>query len=324
MECNGVMYKLLKILVLLCLSTSLYGAGGRNEAIKPLPLEQELNLELVALGERLFHDTRLSHDNSISCASCHELSTGGTDRLDKSVGVGGAKGGIKAPTVYNSGFNFVQFWDGRAITLEDQAAGPIHDPLEMASNWLEVISKLSADPQMVEFFHDLFPQGITEEAIVTAIAEFERSLVTANSRFDRWLRGDDEAITPLELRGYRLFENYGCISCHQGVNVGGNLYAYMGAMGDYFADRGSQVTKADLGRFNVTKRGEDKHFFKVPSLRLAAVNYPYFHDGFTKTLSEAVRIMGRYQLGREIPPDEIAAIVAFLHTLVGEHPRLKL
>jgi cytochrome c peroxidase len=318
-----MMHKLLNILVLLYLSASLYGADVKNEAIKPLPLEPRLDLKLVALGDRLFHDTRLSQDNSISCASCHVLSTGGTDRLAGSIGVGGAKGGIKAPTVYNSGFNFVQFWDGRAITLEEQAAEPVHNPLEMASNWPEVLNKLRADPQMVEAFHELFKDGVTEEAIVASIAEFERSLVTANSRFDRWLRGDDQAITPLELRGYRLFKNYGCISCHQGVNVGGNLYAYMGAMGDYFADRGSKITEADLGRFNVTKKVADKHFFKVPSLRLAAINFPYFHDGETKTLAEAVQVMGRYQLGREIPPDEIDAIVAFIHTLVGEHPRLK-
>jgi cytochrome c peroxidase len=319
-----MMRNLLNILMLLCLSASLYGADVRNEAISPLPLEQELNLKLVALGDRLFHDTRLSQDNSISCASCHVLSTGGTDRLARSVGVGGAKGGIKAPTVYNSGFNFVQFWDGRANTLEEQATGPVHNPIELASNWPEVINKLKTDPQMVEAFNALFAQGITEKAIVAAIAEFERSLVTANSRFDRWLYGDDEVITSYELFGYQLFKNYGCISCHQGVNVGGNLYAYMGAMGDYFADRGSKITEADLGRFNVTKKVEDKHFFKVPSLRLAAINYPYFHDGSVDTLSEAVRIMGRYQLGREIPPDQINAIVAFLHSLVGQHPRLKL
>jgi len=147
--------------------------------------------------------------------------------------------------------------------------------------------------------------------------------VTTNSRFDRWLRGDDDAINAFELRGYQLFKNYGCISCHQGQNVGGNLYAYMGAMGDYFAERGRKITESDFGRFNVTKKVEDKHFFKVPSLRLAAINPPYFHDGSVNTLSEAVRIMGRYQVGREIPPDEIEAIVIFLHSLVGEHRRLK-
>jgi len=298
-------------------------AGARNEPISPLPLEQELSPGLVALGDRLFHDTRLSQDNSISCASCHQLSTGGTDRLARSTGVGGALGGIKAPTVYNSGFNFVQFWDGRAETLEEQAAGPVHNPLEMASNWREVISKLTTDPKMVETFTALFPDGITEENIVRSIAEFERSLVTAGSRFDRWLRGDDKAINELELQGYQLFKSYGCVSCHQGVNVGGNLYAYMGAMGDYFSDRGSKITEADFGRFNVTRKDEDKYFFKVPSLRLAAINAPYFHDGSVANLDEAVQIMGRYQLGREIPVHEIDAIVAFLHSLVGVHQRLK-
>ncbi len=298
-------------------------AGVRNEPIGPLPLEQELNPGLVALGDRLFHDTRLSQDNTISCASCHQLSTGGTDRLARSTGVGGALGGIKAPTVYNSGFNFVQFWDGRAETLEEQAAGPVHNPLEMASNWREVISKLTADPKMVETFAALFPDGITEENIVRSIAEFERSLVTAGSRFDRWLRGDDKALDELELHGYQLFKSYGCVSCHQGVNVGGNLYAYMGAMGDYFSDRGSKITEADFGRFNVTRKDEDKFFFKVPSLRLAAINAPYFHDGSVANLDEAVQIMGRYQLGREIPVHEIDAIVAFLHSLVGVHQRLK-
>ncbi|MEJ2691876.1 MAG: cytochrome c peroxidase [Candidatus Thiodiazotropha sp.] len=311
------------IILLLFFAAELNGADSRNEAIKPLPLKLDLDLKLVTLGDRLFHDKRLSQDNSVSCASCHQLSLGGTDHQARSVGVGGVLGGIKAPTVYNSGFNFVQFWDGRANTLEEQAAGPVHNTREMASNWPEVIRKLSVDPEMVDVFAELFPEGITSQAIVSAIAEFERSLVTANSRFDRWLRGDDAAIDSFELRGYRLFKNYGCISCHQGVNVGGNLYAYMGAMGDYFADRGRNVVEADLGRFNVTKKLEDKHFFKVPSLRLAAINPPYFHDGSVSKLSEAVRIMGRYQLGREIPQDEVVAITAFLFTLVGEHRRLK-
>jgi cytochrome c peroxidase len=297
-------------------------AASKNEAIRPLPSKQQLNPELVALGDRLFHDARLSQDNSISCASCHQLSTGGTDRMARSVGIGGARGNIKAPTVYNSGFNFVQFWDGRAVTLEEQVSGPVHNPLEMASSWPEVIRKLRADPLLFKAFEALFPDGITEQAIAFAIAEFERSLVTSGSPFDRWLQGDEDAINAFEFKGYLLFKSYGCISCHQGINAGGNLFAYMGAMGDYFADRGREITKADMGRFNVTRKEEDKHFFKVPSLRLAAINPPYFHDGSVENLSQAVRIMGLYQLGREIPQQDIDAIVAFLHTLVGDHRRL--
>jgi cytochrome c peroxidase len=313
----------LLFLVFFCCVPVLQGGEVRNEAIKPLPLTQELNYPMVELGDRLFHDVRLSQDNTLSCASCHQLSSGGTDHLSRSIGVGGARGGIKAPTVYNSGFNFAQFWDGRAESLQQQVPGPVHNQVEMASNWTEVINKLSQDPEVVLAFERVFPEGISAQAIVEAIAEFERSLVTANSPFDRWLRGDDQALGALELRGFHLFKSYGCISCHQGVNVGGNLYAYMGAMGDYFADRGKKLTQADFGRFNVTNRQNDKHFFKVPSLRLAAINPPYFHDGSVQTLEEAVRVMGKYQLGREIPDHDIEAIVAFLQALVGEHHRLR-
>ncbi len=315
--------RLFLLLIVVFHASTLLAGGVRHEPILPLPQIQDLDWQLVSLGDRLFHDTRFSQDNSLSCAGCHVLSTGGTDQLPKSLGVGGVKGLVKAPTVYNSSFNFAQFWDGRVDTLEEQAAGPVHNPLEMNSNWPEVINKLSADPEMVEDFGALFPDGITGKNIVTAIAEFERSLVTPNSPFDRWLLGDEAALNKEALSGYRLFKGYGCISCHQGINVGGNLYAYMGAMGDYFKDRATGVTQVDLGRFNVTGREEDKHFFKVPSLRLAAINPPYFHDAGAATLDEAVRIMGRYQLGREIPQDDVNAIVTFLHSLVGEHHRLR-
>jgi cytochrome c peroxidase len=176
---------------------------------------------------------------------------------------------------------------------------------------------------MVEKFEALFEGGITGENIALAIATFERSLVTVNSRFDRWLRGDEGALSEQELHGYRLFKNYGCISCHQGVNVGGNMFGIMGAKGDYFKDRNSEITASDLGLYNVTKQSEDKHFFKVPSLRLAAINPPYFHDGSESSLNDAIRIMGHYQLGRELPAEDIMHIIAFLYSLVGEHIRLK-
>jgi cytochrome c peroxidase len=207
--------------------------------------------------------------------------------------------------------------------LEAQAAGPVHNPLEMDSNWKEVILKLSQDPVMEQRFNELFVDGITGKNISRAIAAFERTLVTINSRFDRWLRGEEGVLTQQELHGYRLFKSYGCISCHQGVNVGGNMYGIMGAKGDYFKDRDREISTSDLGRYNVTKQDQDRHYFKVPSLRLAAINPPYFHDGSETTLNDAVRIMGRYQLGRELPDKDIDDIVAFLFTLVGEHIRLK-
>ncbi len=295
----------------------------KNEPILPLVTDPDLDPRLVALGDRLFHDKRLSQDNSLSCASCHLLSSGGTDRQPRSMGVGGTMGEIKAPTVYNSRYNFVQFWDGRAETLEEQAAGPVHNPIEMNSSWSEVISKLRKDPDLVERFDAIFEDGLTGANIATSIATFERSMITVNSRFDRWLQGEEGVLSEVELKGYRLFKSYGCISCHQGVNVGGNMYGYMGAMGDYFKDRGSEITRADMGRYNVTHQEQDRHYFKVPSLRLAAINPPYFHDGTVTDLDEAVRIMGRYQLGREIPDGEIQNIVAFLRTLVGENVRFK-
>jgi cytochrome c peroxidase len=309
--------------ILVFLAPSVLAGSVKNEPILPLSMDSDLDPRLVALGDRLFHDKRLSQDNSLSCASCHLLSSGGTDRQPRSIGVGGAMGVIKAPTVYNSRYNFVQFWDGRAETLEEQAAGPVHNPIEMNSSWGEVISKLREDPDLVERFEAIFEDGLTGANIATSIATFERSMITVNSRFDRWLQGEEGVLSEVELKGYRLFKSYGCISCHQGVNVGGNMYGYMGAMGDYFKDRDSEITRADLGRYNVTHQEEDKHYFKVPSLRLAAINPPYFHDGTVATLDEAVRIMGRYQLGREIPDGEIQNIVAFLHTLVGENVRFK-
>ncbi len=300
-------------------------AGGTrvNEPLLPLQPFKNLDPAKVALGDRLYHDVRLSADNSTSCASCHDLSTNGSDSRASSIGIGGAVGPIKAPTVYNAAYNFVQFWDGRAATLEEQAAGPVHNPIEMGSNWEQVLDKLGRDEELVEAFEALYPDGLTPDNITSAIADFERSLITADSPFDRWLKGDESALNELELRGYQLFKSYGCSSCHQGRNVGGNLYASMGAIGDYFGHRGRPVVEADLGRFNVTGEEADRHFFKVPSLRLVARQKYYFHDASQTRLSDAIRIMGRYQLGREIPDQDIDAINAFLHALVGSHPRMR-
>ncbi len=294
-----------------------------HEPVQPLHPFPNLDVRKVQLGDRLFHDRRFSVDNTISCADCHQLDTNGSDSRSHSIGVAGAVGTIKAPTVYNSAYNFAQFWDGRAATLEEQVAGPIHNPLEMDSDWGKVLVKLKQDPRMVSEFKEIYPEGIAPDTISDAIATFERSLITTNAPFDRWLLGDDTAITEEELRGYRLFNSYGCSSCHQGRNVGGNLYAYMGAMGDYFADRGAEIVKSDLGRFNVTGEASDRFFFKVPSLRLAVLQKYYFHDASETNLKRAIQTMGRYQLGRDIPAEDAAAIAAFLGSLVGNHPSLQ-
>ncbi|HET9643678.1 MAG TPA: cytochrome-c peroxidase [Burkholderiaceae bacterium] len=293
-------------------------AAQGEEPIKPIPSQGHLDSRKVVLGEQLFHDKRLSRDNSLSCASCHDLQRGGVDGLTSSVGIGGAKGPINAPTVFNSSLNFRQFWDGRAATLEEQAAGPVHNPKEMGSNWAEVIGKLSKDTAVVGQFKAIYRDGLKPKNIQDAIATFERSLTTPNSRLDKHLNGDKTALSQDELRGYQLFKAYGCVACHQGVNVGGNMYQTFGVMGDYFKDRGNP-TDADLGRYNVTKVDGDRHVFKVPSLRNIALTAPYFHDGSAATLSDAVDVMFKYQLGRTASKEDKDLIVKFLYTLTGEY-----
>jgi cytochrome c peroxidase len=293
-----------------------------GDSLVPLPPEPNLPPAKVALGKALFQDVRLSHDNTISCASCHDLTTAGHDARRFSVGVGGGVGTVNAPSVFNASLNFAQFWDGRARDLEDQAAGPVHNPIEMASNWDEVIGNLRADAVMVRQFKDIYPDGITAAAIVDAIATFERTLLTSNAPFDRFLRGDRQAIGAKALTGYRRFQELGCASCHQGANIGGNMYQRFGVMTEYLAERKRTrpAALADLGRYNVTGHEEDRYVFKVPSLRNVAQTAPYFHDGSAATLEEAVSIMGRFQLGRDLSKDEVAALVAFLKTLTGDRP----
>lgn len=290
--------------------------GGRpGEPILPLRRAEGLDPAKVALGRQLFHDPRLSADDSISCATCHPLERGGADGLPVSSGVGGAQGNINAPSVLTAAHNFRQFWDGRAATLEEQAGGPITNPIEMASTWEQVLAKLRADRDLERQFVQVYPAGLTPDNIRHALAEFERSL-PAPSRFDRWLLGDESALEKNELAGYRLFKKHGCSGCHQGRNVGGNLFQRFGVMNAYFAAK--TPSKADLGRFNVTGRDEDRHVFKVPSLRNVARTAPYFHDASAERLEDAVRVMGRHQLGMELPESDVTQIVAFLRTLDGE------
>ncbi len=298
-------------------------AEHHREPVAPLVMPEGLQPELVQLGEKLFSDVRFSSNDSVSCAHCHQLASGGGDGLRVSVGVEGKLGAINSPTVYNTAFHIAYFWDGRVDTLEELILkGPLQNPNEMGSSWEEVLAKLSADPQVVAAFEELFPDGLTKENVAHAIAEFIRSLVTLDSPFDRWLLGDESALLDQQKRGYRLFKSYGCVTCHQGMNFGGNMYASLGVMGNYFADRGDEITREDLGRFNVTGRAADRHVFKVPSLRLVVYTAPYLHDGRAATLEDAIDIMARYQLGRELPREDVADIIAFLESLAGEHPRL--
>jgi cytochrome c peroxidase len=290
-----------------------------NEPVQPLPLSIDLDPDKVALGDKLYHDPRLSGDDTISCASCHDLAKGGTDQAKSSTGIGGQVGPINSPTTLNSGFFVRQFWDGRAATLEEQAAGPVHNPIEMGSNWEEVIPKLNEDKEYVEAFKALYgDEGITGDAIVDAIATFERSLITPNSRFDQYLRGNNEALTAEEKEGWEIFKASGCVTCHVGQAMGSQSFERMGLKADYFADRGD-LQEVDKGLANFTKKEDDLHKFKVPTLRNIAITYPYFHDGRTIDLNDAVKIMSRYQEGDEFNDQEAAKVTAFLKTLTGEY-----
>lgn len=306
-----------KIVLGVALTVSLVNIAIAQEPIQPMPQNISLNPQKIELGERLFHDPRLSGNNTIACASCHNLLTGGTDTTPVSVGINGQLGGIRAPSVYNSFFNFRQFWNGRAANLQEQALGPVTNPIEMGATWPDVIKKLKLDPSYTRSFDQIYHQPINKEDIVDAIAEYEHSLITP-SRFDEYLRGNTNAITAQEKHGYELFKSYGCTACHNGVNVGGGMYQKMGVAKDYFKDRIKPITPADLGVYQVTNLEKDKYVFKVPSLRNVAIIAPYFHDGSVPTLDEAIYKMGKYQLGVEIPEKDRKDIAAFLKSLTGK------
>lgn len=288
-----------------------------DEPIEPIPQQIEVNANKVVLGNKLFHDPQLSHNNTISCATCHSLNKGGVDRRTLSVGIDGKVGKVNAPTVLNNSLHFKQFWDGRAASLESQIDGPINSDFEMGSNWSEITEKLKRSSAYVTQFEQLYPDGITSTNIKDSIATFERSLTTPDSAFDRFLRGDASALTAEQKEGYSRFKDLGCVSCHQGILLGGNMYQKFGVFGDYFKDRGN-ITESDYGRFNVTKQEEDRFAFKVQSLRNVELTPPYFHDGSAETLDKAVKVMIKYQIGREVAQKDIDLIIKFLTSLTGK------
>lgn len=292
-------------------------AAPPNEPIAPLPETLKINPARAEIGRKLFHDVRLSANGKVSCASCHDIAKGGADSKSHSIGFRGQATGVNAPTVLNSAFNFVQFWNGRAATLEAQVDGVGQNPVEMGSKWDDVVVWISKDATYKKGFAAAYSDGVTKANIQNAIASFERTLITPRSSFDRYLLGETNAITAEEKAGYAKFKQYGCIACHQGVNVGGNMFQKFGVMGDYFEKRG-KPTEADLGRYLVTGEEEDKNVFKVPSLRNVALTAPYFHDASAPTLEAAVDVMFKYQLGRVASKEDKSAIVAFLKTLTGK------
>ncbi|UYH52130.1 cytochrome-c peroxidase [Candidatus Kirkpatrickella diaphorinae] len=292
-----------------------------EEVIQPIPEQIQVNWDRAALGKKLFFERRLSGDGKLNCASCHGLDKAGVDNLKTATGINGQKGPINSPTVYNAVFNIAQFWDGRAVDLAAQAAGPVTNPLEMgAHDWDTVVATLKSDPEYVADFQRIYgSDALTKGNITNAIAEYERTLITPDSPFDLYLKGDDNAITTQEKHGYALFKQVGCSGCHSGVALGGDAYEVMGLEGPYFTDRNTPLTQADIGRQSFTKALSDYHRFKVPNLRNVALTAPYFHDGSAPTLDDAVKKMVRYQTpAGTLSQGDIDDIVAFLKTLTGK------
>jgi cytochrome c peroxidase len=288
-------------------------------AIQPIEPAVVTDPAMVELGKKLYFDPRLSKSGFISCNSCHNLSMGGSDNLTSSIGDNWQKGPINAPTVLNSSMNVAQFWDGRAPTLKAQAGGPIANPKEMAFTHELAVAVIASIPQYTDEFAAVFKTPAVDiDRITTAIAAFEDTLVTPNARFDKWLRGDATAITAHERAGYELFRSSGCMMCHNGPAAGGRSFRKMGVVEPYSTDNPAE------GRFAVTGRDADRFNFKVPTLRNVELTYPYFHDGAAPTLSEAVDVMARVQLGRRYAFEDNARIVAFLKTLTGEQPAVVL
>lgn len=285
------------------------------EPIEPIAPVKEINLALVELGKKLYFDPRLSQSGFISCNSCHNLSMGGTDNLKTSIGHKWQQGPINSPTVLNSSLNVAQFWDGRAADLQAQAGGPIANPMEMGFTHELAVGVIESIPgYVIEFKQAFGTDGINIDKVTAAIAEFEKTLVTPNSRFDRWLLGEKDAMTATELAGYKLFKDSGCVGCHNGPAMGGTSFQKMGVIEPY------QTKNKAEGVAAVTGKDADRFKFKVPTLRNVELTYPYYHDGEAATLTEAIDLMGRLQLGKKYTAEENAQMVAFMKTLTGDQP----
>jgi cytochrome c peroxidase len=270
-----------------------------DEPITPIPAPPPLDPRRLALGEQLFQDRRLSGSNALACASCHDVQSNGSDGKNHAMGPSGSELQINTPTVFNAALSFRFNWEGNHRSLEGEAEASLVNPRIMATSMGEVVAKLRGDPELVRRFREAYGREPDRENLLDAIATYERSLLTPGSRFDRWIEGDAAALSAKEQEGYRLFKSIGCVSCHQGVNVGGNLYERHGIFHPLAAPK--------------------PEILRVPSLRNVSVTPPYFHDGSAPTLAEAVRRMGEAQLDRSLPDEQVDAIVAFLSTLTGTY-----
>lgn len=307
----------------------------------PIPAHNPMSAAKVELGKQLFFDPRLSLDGTVSCFSCHNVMTaGGDDDRATSVGVAGQLGNRSAPTVLNTAFMSVLFWDGRAVSLEEQAKGPLINPVEMAMpDHAAVLGRLKKLPGYVSQFNAVFggKESLTIDNVARAIAAYERTLLTPDSPVDRFLKGDPSALSAQAQRGMKFFDRLGCVRCHNGPNYAGlivkegalfypwNLQKFPSIRGSVYETK-YELTK-DLGRFEVTKNVKDKHMYRIPSLRNIALTAPYMHNGKVPNLEEAVRVMAKTQLGKELEDEEVKDVAAFLEGLTGrlakqEKPRL--
>jgi cytochrome c peroxidase len=290
------------------------------------PADNPTTAAKVELGQMLYHDPRLSSTGTVACASCHNTMLGGEDNRPNSMGVNGQTGGRSAPTVWNAAFNKVQFWDGRAASLEAQAAGPVTNPIEMGmKSWDDVVARL----QSIEGYKQAFEQAFGKDSIskdnaTKAIAAYERTLITPNSPYDRYVGGDKSALSAQQVRGMEKVAELGCTHCHSGPAFNGpGMFQKFPMIPNGYFEAQYHFSK-DKGLAEVSKNSADEHLWKVPTLRNVALTAPYFHNGSVKTLDKAVTMMAQLQLGKELSKEEVADIVAFLNGLTGEFPKQKM
>jgi cytochrome c peroxidase len=322
------MYKIRSLVIALALtgSISVASAWEALPTVAPAPADNPTTEEKVELGNMLYHDPRLSSTGTVSCASCHNIMLGGEDNRPNAMGVNGQTGGRSAPTVWNAAFNAVQFWDGRAASLEAQAAGPVTNPIEMGmKNWDDVVARLKSIEGYRLAFEQVFGKdAISQDNATKAIAAYERTLITPNSPYDKYVSGDKSALTEQQVRGMNLAQELGCTGCHSGpaFNGPGLFQKFPVHSNPYFAAK--YHFNNDKGLAEVTKKSDDEHLWKVPTLRNIALTAPYFHNGAVKTLDEAVTVMAKTQLDKDLSKEQIADIVAFLNSLTGEFPKQKM
>jgi len=322
------MFKIRSLVTALALagSVSVASAWDALPTQADSPADNPTNAAKVELGQMLYHDPRLSSTGTVSCSSCHNTMLGGEDNRSVAMGVNGQTGGRSAPTVWNAAFNKVQFWDGRAASLEEQAGGPVTNPIEMGmKNWDEVVARLKSIEGYKPHFEQAFGKDlISKDTVTKAIAAYERTLITPDSPYDRYVAGDKSALTKQQVRGMEKVAELGCTGCHSGPAFNGpGMFQKFPAIPNGYFEAQYHFSK-DKGLAEVSKNPADEHLWKVPTLRNIALTAPYFHNGSVKTLDKAVTLMAKLQLGKDLSKEEVADIVAFLDGLTGEFPKQKM